>query len=535
MFLQTTRILRSVKRPAFSFSRRGSGLLMHPTSLPGPHGCGDIGGEARRFADFLQAAGQTWWQMLPVGPAGAPPGNSPYSSSSSFAGSAYLIDLTALAQQGLLTRDQIEPTRAVSPRNPVRVNFPATIQYRDQRLRRAFERFDKLRDGRHEQFGAFCAEQFSWLDDYALFAALKNHFAGAEWTRWDRDVRLRNPEALKRAQRKLASEIRFQKFVQFIFDEQWRSLRKYCNDRGVGLIGDIPIFVAHDSADVWAQRQMFDLDRSGLPRTISGYPPDAFNVQGQRWGHPHYNWAEHRRQNYAWWIARFAGTFRLFDAVRIDHFLGFHRLWQIPSTSPTAANGKWIEGPGVDLFNAVRDALGNMPIIAEDLGLLTRDAEILRDRFKFPGMRIMEFGFGGGSYHLPHGFVRRCVAYTGTHDNDTIVGGFDKLKRAARRKNSPQAAEMKKLLSYLNTDGRDVHWAFIRSLMQSVADTVIFPVQDVLGLGTEARMNIPGTAEGNWDWRLVPGKLTNSIATTLRELSETYDRHPPSPSGRGQG
>ena len=527
MFLQSARILRGVKKTRFSLDRRGSGLLMHPTSLPGPHGSGDIGSAARRFVDFLVAAGQTWWQMLPVGPAGAPPGNSPYSSSSSFAGNPCLIDLHALLEQELLTKQEVAPTRDLAD-NSSRVNFPAMMRFREQRLRLAFERFERLRNARHDELGAFAAEQSAWLDDYAMFAALKKHFGTAKWTTWDREVRLRKPDALKLAQRKLAAEIRFQKFVQFIFDEQWRSLRKYGNDRGVALVGDIPIFVAHDSADVWSRRELFDLDRSGLPRMISGYPPDAFNVDGQRWGHPQYKWAEHRKEHFRWWIARFAGTFRLFDAVRIDHFLGFNRLWQIAASSPTAANGEWIEGPGAALFTAVRDALGNVPIIAEDLGLLTREAEILRDRFKFPGMRIMEFGFGGGSYHLPHRFPRRCVAYTGTHDNDTIVGWFEKLRRAVRKKNSPRASEWSRALSYLNTDGRDIHWCFIRSLMQSVADTVIFPVQDILGMGTEARMNIPGTCTGNWEWRLAPGKLTEAVASRLKDLSITYDRISPS-------
>jgi 4-alpha-glucanotransferase len=527
MFLQRARIQRAVKKARFSFSRRGSGILMHPTSLPGPHGSGDMGAEARRFADFLSSAGQTWWQMLPVGPAGPPPGNSPYSSSSSFAGSAYLIDLTALSEQSLLTAREIEPTRDLQ-RNPNRVNFPAMIGFRERRLRLAFMRFDELRNHRHEEFAAFCAEQCSWLDDDALFAALKKHFGGKEWVEWDRDLRLRRPDALKRASRQLADEIRYQKFVQFIFEEQWQALRKYCNERGVALVGDIPIFVAHDSADVWTHRELFDLDRTGLPRTISGYPPDAFNVDGQRWGHPHYNWAQHVRQNYAWWIARFSRTFCLFDAVRIDHFLGFHRLWQIAASAPTAAEGKWIEGPGIALFEAVRAALGNMPIIAEDLGLLTRDAEILRDRFKFPGMRIIEFGFGGGSYHLPHSFPRRCVAYTGTHDNETIVGWFQALRKAARKAGSPAAAQLNRVLAYLDSNGQDIHWSFIRTLMQSVADTVIFPVQDILGLGAEARMNVPGTAEGNWDWRLKPRMLTDDLAARLRKLSTTYDRIVPS-------
>ena len=403
------------------------------------------------------------------------------------------------------------------------------IAFREKRLRLAFARFDQLRDNRHEEFGVFCAEQRAWLDDDSLFAALRKHFRGMEWVEWDRDLRLRRPDALKSAARSLVDEIRYQKFVQFIFEQQWSALRRYCNERGVALVGDIPIFVAHDSADVWTHRELFDLDRSGLPRTISGYPPDAFNVDGQRWGHPHYDWAAHARQNYAWWIARFARTFHLFDAVRIDHFLGFHRLWQIAAKSPTAVEGKWIEGPGIAIFQAIRMALGNVPIIAEDLGLLTRDAEILRDRFKFPGMRIMQFGFGGGGYHLPHGFPRRCVAYTGTHDNETIVGWFQKLCKAARKKGSPAAAELVRVKKYLNSTGEDIHWSFIRALMQSVADTVIFPMQDILGLGAEARMNIPGTAEGNWDWRLTPGALTDDLAARLRDLSTTYDRILPIP------
>jgi 4-alpha-glucanotransferase len=518
MFLQSRPILRRVNKPRFQFSRRGSGLLMHVTSLPGAHGSGDIGAEAHRFADFLAAAGQTWWQMLPVGPANGGAGNSPYSSPSSFAGNPYLIDLSALAHDGLLDARDVATTRQLQ-RNPKSVDFCSTIPFRERRLRMAFERVT----GQHESFDAFCAAQSSWLDDYALFAALKNANGGAEWTRWPREYRLRKPDAMVRARQELATEVRYQKWVQYVFDTQWRALRKYCNERGVALVGDIPIFVAHDSADVWAHRELFDLDRNGVPRTISGYPPDAFNVDGQRWGHPHYNWAEHVRTGYACWIARFARTFELFDAVRIDHFLGFNRLWSIPSKSPGAANGKWIEGPGVGIFNALRDALGKMPIIAEDLGLLTRDAEILRDRFKFPGMRIMQFGFGS-SYHLPHSYPRRCVAYTGTHDNDTIVGWFEKLRRAARKKTSIAAAELSRTLSYLNTDGREIHWAFIRSLMQSSADTVIFPVQDILGLGTGARMNIPGTAEGNWNWRLSPEKLTDELAAKLKMFVDTYER-----------
>lgn len=501
---------------------------MHPTSLPGPHGSGDIGAQARRFADFLSDTGQTWWQMLPVGPTGAPPGNSPYSSSSSFAGNPYLIDLSALAEQGLLSRQEIKPTADLK-KNPASVNFPAMIAYRQKRLRRAFENFDRLRDDRHAKFGAFCADEHAWLNDYALFVALKNRFNGKGWVDWPRDIRLRQAAAIQRAQRAVAGEIRYQKFLQFIFDRQWQALRGYCNDRGIGLVGDVPIFVAHDSADVWARRELFDLDAAGGARTISGCPPDAFSATGQCWGHPQYSWPAHGREKYAWWIARFAGTFRLFDAVRIDHFLGFARLWRIPAKARTAIGGKWMQTPGVELFTAVRSALGELAIVAEDLGLLTREAEKLRDRFAFPGMRVLQFGLGSSGYHLPHSFPRRCVAYTGTHDNDTIIGWFNSMQHAARKKDSSASTELKSALAYLTPEAgtrnaANLHWRAIAALMQSVADTTIIPMQDLLGLGAEARMNIPGQGEGNWRWRMLPGKLTKNFAEQLSNLTTACNR-----------
>src|SRR4051812_23246356 len=467
MFLQSARILRTVKRPRFSFSQRGSGILMHPTSLPGPHGSGDIGAESRRFADFLAAAGQTWWQMLPVGPAGEPPGNSPYSSYSSFAGSPMLIDLAELVDEGLLDRADVEPERAF--RNDA-VNYPAVIRYRRRRLRMSYRAFERLRDERHAALGAFCAQHESWLDDFALFAALKVHYRGATWSTWARALRLRKPAALARFRRDLADEIRFHKFVQFVFDRQWTALRTYANERGVGLIGDIPIFVAHDSADVWARRELWALNKSGEPSFVSGYPPDAFNADGQRWGHPQYDWRVHERDGYGWWVARFAAALRLFDAVRIDHFLGFQRLWYVPASAPSAKSGKWVAGPGAPLFDALRRELGDVPIIAEDLGLLTPEAAKLRDRFKFPGMRIMQFGFGGGgaSYHLPHRYVRRCVAYTGTHDNETIVGWYDRVRTEAKKRgNTSATAELTRTRDYLDIDGQPPHEAFLRAAMMS--------------------------------------------------------------------
>jgi 4-alpha-glucanotransferase len=529
MFLQTAAILRRMAvrpRPQFTFDRRAAGLLMHPTSLAGPHGSGDVGAPSRAFVDFLHAAGQTWWQMLPVGPPGKPPGNSPYSSYSSFAGSAMLVDLFELADEGLLDRDDLAPDKSF---RDDAVNYPAVIRYRQRRLRTAYAAFERLRDERHAAFGEFCARHASWLDDFALFSALKVHFKGAEWFTWDRDLRLRKPAALDKARHELADAVRFQKFVQFAFDRQWAALRAYANERGVGLIGDIPIFVAHDSADVWARRELWALDKNGAPSFVSGYPPDAFNADGQTWNHPQYDWRAHERDGYGWWVARFAQTFRLFDAARIDHFLGFERLWYVPTSAPTAKSGKWVRGPGAPLFDALRRELGDMPIIAEDLGLLTPKAAQLRDRFKFPGMRIMQFGFGGGgaNYHLPHRYVRRCVAYTGTHDNETIVGWYDRVHTAARKRgNKTAAAELARVREYLNIDGQSPHEAFLRAALMSPADTVIFPVQDVLGLDGRHRMNTPGTADGNWKWRLPKGKLMPAVARWLRDLTETFERRP---------
>jgi len=505
----------------FHFDRRATGILMHPTSLPGPLGSGDIGAEAFKFADFLHASAVTWWQMLPVGPPGVGPGFSPYSSWSSFAGSAYLVDLQELVTEGLLEKNDLKP---VAGMRDARVNFKLVHDYRESRLLKAFAKFEQQQDERHAAFATYTISNGGWLDDFALFAALKEHYRGECWTSWDFDIRTRKPSALKRARQTLATQIRFHKFVQFIFDTQWSNLRKYCNDKNIALIGDIPIFVAHDSADCWAHPHLFALDKSGEPKFVSGYPPDAFSPKGQRWGHPQYHWPSHARENYQWWIDRFAATFKRFDAVRIDHFLGFDRLWQIPASAPSAASGIWIKTPGHDLFDALMRAIGDAPIIAEDLGLLIPSAEKLRDRFNFPGMRIMQFGFGD-PYHLPHRHVKRSVIYTGTHDNDTIVGYFDKLKRDARR-NKDTAKQIAKAKEYLGTDLSEVHWDMIRIGMMSAADTAIFPIQDLLGLDGKHRMNIPGTEEGNWHWRLPPGKLTPELATQFRTLAEAFERIP---------
>ena len=492
---------------------------MHPTSLPGPHGNGDAGPAARQFIDFLHAAGQRWWQMLPIVPPGAKPGYSPYSSISAFAGSPFLINLNSLARDGLLQPDDLAAPAAVTRGEP-----DATHAFRLGKLRGAFERFDqqkKLRD----EFDRFRAREQTWLDDFSLFSAIKLAQKNRAWTQWPSPLRLRLRAGMNDARRELADEIRFYQFVQFLFDRQWAALRQYAHRKNVGMIGDIPIFVALDSADVWANPKLFHLDREGRPRIVSGCPPDAFCCDGQLWGHPHYNWPVHRRTNFDWWVRRFKSMLHNFDAVRIDHFLGFYQAWAVPAGAATAKKGRYVPGPSDDIFRAVREALGDVSIIAEDLGNVVPDALALRDRWGLPGMRVMQFGFGdGGEYHLPHTYNARVVAYTGTHDNDTTVGWFKDL--ASR--NGQALAERAKVVNYVGARGvGDIHWAMIKSAMLSVADTVIFPVQDILGLDNRARMNTPGVAENNWRWRMRGGgrgALTPAIAEKLKGLTELSDR-----------
>jgi 4-alpha-glucanotransferase len=508
----------------FTFSRRACGLLLHPTSLPGHHGSGDLGAEAYRFADFCAAAGQTWWQMLPVNPPGDSPGNSPYSSTSAFAGSPYLISLEMLVEDGLLSESDLRPD--VPLNGDAVAQFGIGFDFRRSRLRRAFEAFRN-----NNVLRRFSRANRAWLDDWSLFAALRKAHKGAPWTTWERDLRQRKSTALRDARETLREEIRFNTFVQFVFERQWRGLKRYCNARGVGLVGDIPIFVGHDSADVWARPELFLLDRDGNPRATSGYPPDNFNRLGQSWGHAQYKWSAHRAERFAWWVSRFGRALEMFDGVRIDHFLGFHRTWHVPAGARDGRRGKWVLSPGRELCDALDRALpaARRKVIAEDLGQLTREAAALRDRSGFPGMRVMQFGFGDrdASYHLPHNFPRNCVAYTGTHDNDTIVGWFDELRAscAPARKRRPRLREYRKAVQYLgNSDARHVNWDFIRAGLASCANTVIYPVQDVLGLDSRSRMNVPGTAEGNWRWRLRAGQLTAEHAARLRELAELYDR-----------
>ncbi|MEO8429036.1 MAG: 4-alpha-glucanotransferase [Verrucomicrobiota bacterium] len=507
------RTLISSSRSAFDFQRRSSGILLHVTSLPGPHGSGDLGAEAHRFIDFLADAGQTWWQMLPIGPPGRAPAFSPYDSASAFAGSPWLVSLGALARQGLLTSRDLKPSSSLSSRQ---INFPAVLRFREDRLRQAFAGFQRRRGEKERGFLEFRDANADWLEDFALFAAMRRDSAGKPWTEWEPGVRRREPSALRAARERLAHEIAGHRFVQFEFDRQWRALRDYAHRRGIGLIGDLPIFVAHDSADVWSHPELFQIDPRGQPRRVSGYPPDRFNQNGQHWGHPQYEWARHEQTDFAWWVRRFARIFDLFDAVRVDHFLGFTRTWSIPAHAPSARSGRWVKSPGFKLFAAVERKLGSHPMIAEDLGHVIASDIRLRDTFGLAPMRIFQFGFGSepdSADHLPHNYARVGAAYTGNHDNETIVGWFRHLRPAQRRG----------VLAYAGGSDAAFHLAAIRAVMASPANVAIFPMQDVLGLDQRARMNIPGTIEGNWQWRVQPVKFAVTAAR-LRLFVEVFGR-----------
>ncbi len=497
---------------ATGFRDRSAGVLLHLTSLPGRHGSGDLSEPAFRFVDFLAAAGQSWWQMLPVGPPGGPPGNSPYSSCSSVAGSPYLVSLDTLWQEGWLSRSEVQPAPGFDPDG---VRFPEVCAYREERLRWAWSRFRAARSARRQEFARFCAQHRQWLDDFALYCTLKQRFARAPWPQWPRELSSRQAAALGATRRASQDEFDYHRWVQFQFHRQWAALRYYAHRQGVGLIGDLPIFVAHDSADVWAHPTLFKLDARGWPARVSGYPPDAFCRQGQRWGHPQYHWPAHERSGFRWWVARFAGACRLFDGLRLDHFLGYTRLWSIPASARGARQGCWVRTPGPDLLAAVRRALGPRAMIVEDLGQVTRADIALREEFGLPAMRILQWGFGpGDTLHRPHRLAPHTIAYTGTHDNNTVVGWFRSLTPGARRR----------VLEYLGSDGREIHFDLIRLALNSVANGVIVPLQDLLGLDERARMNRPGTVGGNWEWRVRPGRLTLALAGRLRRMTELADR-----------
>jgi len=486
--------------------------LLHPTSLPSPYGIGDLGEEARAFVDFLHQAGQTLWQVLPLTPTGY--GDSPYQSISAFAGNTLLIDPRALVADGLLHENDLLGTSA-----PIdRVDYELARSLRSRLLNRAFENFHSHASSSFaSEYDEFCRRSAWWLDDYAFFNAAKAADGNGEWTAWQRQIAFRDPDALSQARVDLASEIERQRFFQFLFFRQWQALRNYARARGIKIIGDLPIFVAHDSADVWAHRDLFKLDGDGQPKVVAGVPPDYFSETGQLWGNPLYDWESLRATEFKWWIDRVRWSLELFDVMRIDHFRGFVACWEIPAGEPTAQNGRWVGTPGRELFSTLKQRLGDLPIIAENLGVITPEVENLREEFGFPGMRVLQFAFGGDATndHLPHNHTRDSVVYTGTHDNDTTIGWFA----------SAGQAERNYCLEYLATDGREIVWDLIRAAMASVSSMAIIPIQDLLGLGTEARMNLPASTAGNWDWRLAPGALTNELAERLKNMSSTYGRN----------
>jgi 4-alpha-glucanotransferase len=481
-----------------------------------------LGPPAYEFADFLARAGQRWWQMLPIGPVGA--GFSPYDSPSSFAGSELLINLDDLAQLGLLSAKDLQAPSSLS-RSRV-ADYKAATRFREARLRRAYERFDadlssELADG----FEQFVEAEQEWLDDYALFRALQRANKGHHFTRWDVPLRAHKRIALARARTKLAREYRYHQFLQFLFDRQWKALRSYCHERGLLLLGDVPMFVAHDGADVWANQGLFLLDSRGRRTAQAGVPPDYFSAEGQLWGNPLYRWRELERTGFEWWIARLGHALRRFDAVRLDHFIGFYRYWEVPAGAKSAKIGRFVLVPGEELFRALRRKLGGLPFIAEDLGLVTPEVLALREKFHLPGMKVLQFGFGPGAQaYQPHRYERETVVYTGTHDNDTLMGWLTgplpRNKQTAQEVQETRA----KAFEYLGTRNRSPHWDFLRLCLGSVANTAIFPIQDVLGLGREARFNVPGTPNRNWLWRLAVRQLSGATSDRLRGLTDRYER-----------
>jgi len=502
---------------------RAAGILLHPTSLPSPYGIGDLGRTAYEFVDFLVQAKQTYWQVLPLGPTGF--GDSPYQCFSAFAGNTNLISPEILVDEDLLTADEI----ADRPDFPEgRVDFGSVIEWKNALLETAYRRFRlttsvNLR-GSFESFTQLVAD---WLDDYALFRAIKKTQEQKSWQQWDEPLKLRDEKALLAAHEELLDEIQAQKFYQFLFFKQWTRLKNYANGRGIRMIGDVPIFISLDSADVWCNPQEFKLNRDGSPKVVAGVPPDYFSKTGQLWGNPIYNWDAMRADGFKWWISRVKFTLKTVDVLRIDHFRGFAASWEVPGGDKTAENGRWVNVPGKELFTTLRKTLGKLPILAEDLGVITPDVEELRDGFGFPGMRILQFAFGGDTENLdlPHNYIKNCVVYTGTHDNDTTVGWFNSQAGAGSTRGEDEISrEHDFCLKYLNSDGSEIHWDFIRTVLGSVANTAIVPMQDLLGLGTEARMNLPASESGNWFWQCREGDVSREIADRLGDLVETYGR-----------
>ena len=495
--------------------RRGSGILLHVASLPSPFGVGDMGPGAFRFVDFLAETKQSLWQILPLNPTDPEHYSSPYHSSSAFACNPLLISPELLVQDGLLSKGDVKSP----PDFPAdKVDYRAVGAYKAELLGKAYERFKEK--GNQHEFERFCSENSPWLEGFALFMALKSHFGGKVWSDWPQDAREREREAVQRAKKELSEKVDKEKFLQYIFFAQWGNLKHYCNEKGIQIIGDIPIYVEHDSADVWAHPEIFKLDGEKRPSVVAGVPPDYFSETGQLWGNPVYRWDVLREQGYTWWIQRMERNLSLCDVVRIDHFRGLVAYWEVAATENTAINGKWIEAPAMDFLDHLMRKFPFLPIVAEDLGIITPDVREVMLNFDLPGMKVLLFAFGEDlptNPYIPHNLPKNCVAYTGTHDNNTIRGWFE---------GDEVPEDKKRLLRYLGRDVpmEELHWELIRLLMMSAANTVIFPMQDILGLGEGARMNRPATLEGNWKWRLGTDLLRPDVVLKLREMTEIYGR-----------
>lgn len=489
---------------------RASGVLLPVSSLPSAYGIGSFSKEAYEFVDQLKAGGQKYWQILPLGPTGY--GDSPYQSFSTYAGNPYYIDLETLMEDGLLTKEECDACDFGD--NPSYIDYEKIYNQRFPILKNAFARFVE-----DEEFREFVKENEFWLEDYSLYMAIKNSLNGISWSQWEDDLKCRDTQALEQKKQELADEVQFIRFQQYEFTKQWQKLKTYANEQGIFIIGDIPIYVAFDSADAWANPELFQFDENSEPTAVAGCPPDAFSATGQLWGNPLYKWDYHAETGFAWWIQRLKYCFKLYDVVRVDHFRGFDEYYAIPYGNETAEFGAWQKGPGIDLFHAVKNALGDVNIIAEDLGYLTDSVLKLLQDTGYPGMKVLQFAFDSReeSDYLPHNYNKNCVVYTGTHDNDTILGWLDEM--------APEdVAFAQKYMNNKNSTAEEIPWDFIRLAMASVADLAIIPVQDYLGLGTEARINKPSTLGYNWKWRLKPGQLQEDVLEKMYDMTKLYGR-----------
>lgn len=497
-------------------NRRGSGILLHISSLPSPHGIGDLGVGAYRFANFLVDTKQCLWQILPLNPTSTAHGSSPYSSFSAFAGNPLFISPDILVADGLLSISEIEERPHFIDNA---VDYEAVTDYKNRVFGKAFDRY-RRNIGQDYEFEKFCMENEHWLDDYALFMALKDHFNGSVWYDWPADLRDRCEDTIRDWTERLRDRILREKFLQYLFLKQWHSLKNYCNDRNIKIIGDLPIYVCYDSCDVWTNPCIFKLNGEKRPEFVSGVPPDYFSETGQLWGTPVYAWDALKEDGYQWWLRRIEHNLKLYDTLRLDHFRGFVAYWEVPASERTAINGRWIEAPAYDFFNTLLRHFPSLPFIAEDLGVITPDVREVMNFYEFPGMKLLIFAFGGDTAtnpYTPHNITKNSVVYTGTHDNNTIRGWFNR---------EAGLEEKNRLFKYIGktVNGEEVHLEFIRHAMMSVANTAIIPIQDVIGLGEEGRMNTPSICNGNWRWRLIQGYITPDIKERLIEMTETYGR-----------